>query len=45
MPTLTFVAVAALVAAGCSTIPSVSILLLTCGVGSIVLSVILDTAS
>ena len=45
MSTLTFVAVAALVAAGCSTIPSVSILLITCGVGSIILSVILDTAS
>lgn len=42
---LTFVAVAALVAAGCSTIPSVGILLLTFGVGCIILSVILDTAS
>ena len=42
---LSFVAVAALVAAGCATIPSVSLLLLTFGIGCIILSVILDTAS
>lgn len=42
---LSFVAVAALVAAGCATIPSVSLLLLTFGVGCIILSVIIDTAS
>ena len=42
---LSFVAVTALVAAGCATIPSVSLLLLTFGVGCIILSVILDTAS
>ena len=40
---LSFVAVAALVAAGCATIPSVSLLLLTFGVGCVILSVILDT--
>ena len=40
---LSFVAVVALVAAGCSTIPSVGLLLLTFGVGCIILSVILDT--
>ena len=42
---LSFVAVVAIIAAGCSTIPSVSLLLLTSGVGCIILSVILDTAS
>ena len=43
MPLLTFVAVAVIIAAGTATIPSVSILLLTFGVGCIILSVILDT--
>ena len=42
---LSFVAFVALAAAACATIPSVSLLLLTFGVGCIILSVILDTAS
>ncbi len=42
---LSFIAVVAIIAAGCSTLPSVSLLLLTFGVGCIILSVILDTAS
>ena len=42
---LTFVAFVAFVAATCATLPSVSLLLLTFGVGCIILSVILDTAS
>lgn len=42
---LTFVAFVALAAATSATIPSVSLLLLTFGVGCIILSVILDTAS
>ena len=42
---LSFIAVVAIIAAGCATIPSVSLLLLTFGVGCIILSVILDTAS
>lgn len=40
---LTFVAFVAFVAATCATIPSVSLLLLTFGVGCTILSVILDT--
>jgi len=42
MPFLSFVAVAAIVAAGCVTLPSISLLLLTFGVGCILLSVCLD---
>jgi len=42
---LTFVAFIAFVAATCVTLPSISLLLLTFGVGCIILSVILDTAS
>jgi len=40
---LSFVAFVAFAAAACTTIPSVSLLLLTFGVGCIILSVILDT--
>lgn len=40
---LTFVAFTAFVAATCATIPSVSLLLLTFGVGCIILSLVLDT--
>jgi hypothetical protein len=40
---LTFVAFVAFVAATCATIPSISLLLLTFGVGCVILSVILDT--
>lgn len=40
---LSFVAVVAIVAAGCATIPSVSLLLLTFGVGCVILSLVLDT--
>jgi len=40
---LTFAAFTAFAAAACITIPSVSLLLLTFGVGCIILSVILDT--
>ena len=43
MPFLSFCAVVMLVAAGISTIPSVSILLLMAGIGSVILSVMLDT--
>jgi hypothetical protein len=43
MPLLTFVAVAAIIAAGTATIPSVSLLFLTFGIGCIILSVCLDT--
>ena len=39
---LTFVAFVAFVAATCATIPSVSLLLLTFGVGCVILSVFLD---
>lgn len=42
MSALSFVAVVAIIAAGCATIPSVSLLLLTFGVGCILLSVWLD---
>jgi hypothetical protein len=40
---LTFVAFTAFVAATCVTLPSVSLLLLTFGVGCIILSLVLDT--
>ena len=43
MSVLSFIAIVMIVAAGCSTIPSVSILLLMAGIGSIILSVLLDT--
>jgi len=43
MPFLSFCAVVMLVAAGISTIPSVSILLLMAGIGAVMLSVMLDT--
>ena len=42
MPALTFVAFVAFMAATCVTLPSVSLLLLTFGVGCIILSVCLD---
>jgi len=43
MSVLSFIAIVMIVAAGCSTIPSVSILLLMAGIGSIILSVLLDS--
>ena len=43
MPFLTFCAIVMIMAAGCSTIPAVSILLLMAGIGSIILSVLLDS--
>ncbi len=43
MPFLSFCALVMLVAAGISTVPSVSILLLMAGIGAVILSVMLDT--
>lgn len=43
MPFLTFCAIVMIMAAGVSTIPSVSILLLMAGIGAVMLSVMLDT--
>ena len=43
MPVLSFCALVMLVAAGISTVPSVSILLLMAGIGAVILSVMLDT--
>jgi len=43
MPFLTFCAIVMIMAAGVSTIPAVSILLLMAGIGAVILSVMLDT--
>lgn len=43
MPFLTFCAIVMIMAAGVSTIPAVSILLLMAGIGAVILSVLLDT--